>query len=173
MKAPLPTSRRTVLTGTGAGLIVAVTAACSTGNDYVAPAEGFSVPEASDPAADAGTNPEEYPDLNDPDKGQAEADPAALASVDDIPVGTAKAVKSADGKQLIISRISAKKLAAFSAICTHAGCPVKPAGQSLDCPCHGSKFDYATGEVTAGPANKPLPPFAVHVKGRSILAGEA
>jgi Rieske Fe-S protein len=172
MKAPLPTTRRTVLTGTGAGLIVAMTAACSTGNDYVAPAEGFSVPEASNPGTDP--DPEASADLSGPaEEDPAASKPGALASVDDIPVGGAKAVKSADGKQLIISRPTAKTVAAFSAICTHAGCPVKPVGQSLDCPCHGSKFDFATGEPTAGPANKPLPAFAVHVKGRTIIAGDA
>jgi Rieske Fe-S protein len=175
MKDPRPTTRRTVLTGTGAGLIVAMTAACSTGNDYVAPAEGFTVPEASGPATDP--DPEDTPDLSGPTEeatagaGAAAADPAALASLDDIPIGTAKAVKSADGKQLIISHPGAGKVAAFSAICTHAGCPVKPVGDSLDCPCHGSKFNYATGEPTEGPAKTALPAFAIHMKGRNIMPG--
>lgn len=175
MKAPLPTTRRTVLTGTGAGLIVAMTAACSTGNDYVAPAEGFSVPEGSDP----GPSPEDYPNLDNPveeepaAETEAGAEPgvAALISLDDVPIGTAKAVKSADGKQLIVSHPAKGKVAAFSAICTHQGCPVKPVGTSLDCPCHGSKFDYATGEVTEGPANKALPAVAIHMQGRNVMPG--
>jgi Rieske Fe-S protein len=171
MKEPLSTTRRTVLTGTGAGLIVAVTAACSTGNDYVAPAEGFSVPEPSDP----GPAPEDYPNLENPvaEEAAAETDVAALISLDDVPIGTAKAVKDANGKELIVSHPGRGKVACFSAICTHAGCPVKPVGTSLDCPCHGSKFDYATGEVTAGPANKPLPAVAIHMQGRNVMPGKA
>lgn len=171
MKAPLPTTRRAVLTGTGAGLIVAMTAACSTGNDYVAPAEGFTVPGTTGPGTEP--DPEDSPDLSGPTEAAAAdaADPAALASLDDIPIGTAKAVKSADGKQLIISHPGAGKVAAFSAICTHAGCPVKPVGESLDCPCHGSKFNYATGEPTEGPAKTALPAFAIHMKGRNIMPG--
>ena len=176
MKAPLPTTRRTVLTGTGAGLIVAMTAACSTGTDYVAPAEGFSVPEASDPGTEP--DPEDYPNLDNPEGDEAaaeaaadETDAAALISLNDVPIGTAKSVKSADGKQLIVSHPAKGKVAAFSAICTHQGCPVKPVGTSLDCPCHGSKFDYATGEVTQGPANKALPAFAIHMQGRNVMPG--
>jgi cytochrome b6-f complex iron-sulfur subunit len=170
MKAPLPTTRRAVLTGTGAGLLVAVTSACSTGNDYVAPAEGFSVPEASGPATDP--DPEDPPNLEGPAEEAPAADANALASLDDIPIGTAKAVKH-EGKDLIISHPGKGKVAAFSATCTHQGCPVKPAGQSLDCPCHGAKFDYATGAVTNGPAEKPLAAFAIHMKGRNIMPGTA
>ena len=173
MKAPLPTTRRTVLAGTGAGLVAALTAACGTSDDYVAPAEGFTVPEAS-PADASGTeadpDPEASPDLSGPAE-ETETDPAALVSLDDIPIGTAKSVKSADGKQLIVSHPAKGKVAAFSAICTHQGCPVKPVGESLDCPCHGSKFDYATGEVTQGPANKALPAFTVHMQGRNVMPG--
>lgn len=169
MKAPLPTTRRTVLAGTGAGFVVALTAACS-GNAYVAPAEGFSVPEASDTGDDP--DPEDPIDL-DAEGEETEAEEGALATLDDIPVGTAKSVKTADGKEIIISRLTTKKVAAFSAICTHQGCTVAPQGQSLDCPCHGAKFDYKTGEVTNGPAEKALASYSVHVKNGSVLPGDA
>jgi Rieske Fe-S protein len=173
MKAPLSTTRRTVLTGTGAGLIVAVTSACSGANDYVEPAEGFSVPGTSGPPPADEVDPDKALDVvNEPTKEAAEVDPAALISLDDIPIGTAKYLKDKDGKELIVSHPAKGKVAAFSAICTHQGCAVKPAGQSLDCPCHGSKFDYATGAVTKGPANKPLPGVAIHMKGRSVMPGE-
>jgi Rieske Fe-S protein len=183
MKPPLPTTRRTVLTGTGAGFIVAVTSACGSGDEYVAPADGFSVPATTAviPAGEAEPDPDDPPNLGadeeeapaaDADAGAGEAaGPAPLASLDDIPIGTAKALKGADGKKIIISHPAKGKVAAFSAICTHAGCAVKPVGTSLDCPCHGSKFDYATGEVTAGPANKPLPAVQIHMKQRNIMPG--
>jgi len=49
-----------------------------------------------------------------------------------------------------------------SAVCTHLGCSLQWAGERnrFECPCHGSSFD-AAGRVTAGPAQTPLPWFAV------------
>jgi len=45
---------------------------------------------------------------------------------------------------------------AVSATCTHLGCTVARAGSGFECPCHGSKFTEM-GNVTAGPAPRPLP----------------
>ncbi|MGZ4650530.1 MAG: QcrA and Rieske domain-containing protein [Kineosporiaceae bacterium] len=42
---------------------------------------------------------------------------------------------------------TAGRVVAFSAVCTHQGCRVNPAGPQLDCPCHGSVFDAFTGQV--------------------------
>lgn len=49
--------------------------------------------------------------------------------------------------------------AAYSAICTHAGCQVQfdPNTQHVTCPCHGAVFDpYNSARVLAGPAPVPL-----------------
>ncbi len=47
-------------------------------------------------------------------------------------------------------------LYAISAICTHLGCIVTNGGEKgFHCPCHGSRFDVQ-GQVTQGPAPKPL-----------------
>lgn len=47
-------------------------------------------------------------------------------------------------------------IAAMSLICTHLGCIVGEApGGGFLCPCHGSRFD-AQGNVTGGPAPRPL-----------------
>ena len=49
-----------------------------------------------------------------------------------------------------------------SAVCTHLGCSVQWAAERnrFECPCHGSLFN-ARGQVTVGPAQSPLPWYAV------------
>ena len=42
---------------------------------------------------------------------------------------------------------------------------------SLDCPCHGSKYDAATGAVMHGPAPKALASVPVKVDGDSVVSG--
>jgi Rieske Fe-S protein len=55
---------------------------------------------------------------------------------------------------------------AMTLTCTHAGCDIGQRGtvsaQGLICGCHGSEFD-ANGNVTRGPATKPLDHFDVSV----------
>src|SRR6266566_4496690 len=60
---------------------------------------------------------------------------------------------------LAVTRVSATSVVAVSRTCTHEGCtvlvPAAP-GQTLDCPCHGSRFT-TSGSVVNGPAARPLP----------------
>ncbi len=53
---------------------------------------------------------------------------------------------------------SADSLKIFSNKCTHAGCRINQEleGQ-LICPCHGSRYEAATGKVVQGPAGLDLP----------------
>lgn len=55
---------------------------------------------------------------------------------------------------------SSASLKVFSNKCTHAGCRINQEieGQ-LVCPCHGSRYDSATGKVLQGPAGLPLSPI--------------
>jgi Rieske Fe-S protein len=61
---------------------------------------------------------------------------------------------------------------AFSAICTHQGCPV---GEVTDgrvvCPCHGSAFSIEDGSVVNGPAESPLAEEPISVNGGDITLG--
>jgi rieske iron-sulfur protein len=62
---------------------------------------------------------------------------------------------------------------AYTAICTHQGCPVSmwdKANQTLFCSCHGSQYkpeDF--GKVVAGPAPRRLPMLPVKEKGGQIV----
>jgi Rieske Fe-S protein len=92
-----------------------------------------------------------------------------LAKVADIPVGTAVSA-TLDGKPILISQPTAGQIVAFTAICTHQGCTVAPAGKQFQCPCHGSVYDAATGKVIQGPAPLPLAAVAVKVAGPDVVA---
>ena len=93
-----------------------------------------------------------------------------LASLDSIKVGEAVSAKL-DGKPVIVARPTATTAACFSAICTHQGCTVKPAGAQLHCPCHGSVYNAVTGAVISGPAPTALPAVPVHVADGNVVTG--
>jgi len=101
--------------------------------------------------------------------GSAASTPTEIALLSDVPVGTAVAVML-NGSQVIVSQPTAGTVVAFSAICTHAGCMVAPEKTGLNCPCHQSLFDIATGAVLKGPATEPLAPVAVTLDGDRVLA---
>jgi len=92
-----------------------------------------------------------------------------LAKLDAIKVGSAIAVTDSNGDNLIVARPTSTTAAAFSAVCTHLGCTVAPAGGELDCPCHGSVFSATTGAVINGPASRPLAAVAVKVDGGNVV----
>jgi len=75
---------------------------------------------------------------------------------EDFPPGTRIA---RDVERVCIVR-EGNKIAAISTTCTHLGCIVAIADTGFACPCHGSHYDQ-DGNVTGGPAPKPLPWFQV------------
>lgn len=95
-----------------------------------------------------------------------------LAQLADIPVGSAVAA-TLGGKAVVVAQPTAGTAVAFSAICTHKGCTVAPAGAKLNCPCHGSVFDAMTGKVLSGPAPRALTSVPVTVKDGAVVAGSA
>lgn len=112
-------------------------------------------------------------------KAQAKAKPAAtgdggrnagsLAKTADIPVGGGKIFES-DG--VVVTQPSAGRFVGFSAVCTHAGCTVASvSGGTINCACHGSKFNIADGSVAHGPAAQPLPAVKITVAQGQISRG--
>jgi thiosulfate dehydrogenase [quinone] large subunit len=72
----------------------------------------------------------------------------------------------ANGDPAVAVSLAGGSLAAFDAICTHAGCQVAydPSLKLLGCPCHGAEFDPAQGAaVVAGPAPSPLASIRLQV----------
>ena len=66
--------------------------------------------------------------------------------------------------QRVVLVRSGDEVHAFSSTCTHQGCTVDGVTDGvITCPCHGSAFDAATGDVVTGPATRPLDPVQVEV----------
>jgi nitrite reductase/ring-hydroxylating ferredoxin subunit len=78
-----------------------------------------------------------------------------------VPVGGGVKVDSSAGVLMIVQPTRGN-FAAYSAICTHAGCEVSRAtAKAIICTCHDSEFSTETGARLAGPASSPLRQFAV------------
>ena len=93
----------------------------------------------------------------------------ALALLSDVPVGGAVTATTPDGTKVLVAQPTEGRAVAFSSVCTHQGCAVSPEDGVLSCPCHGSQFDPATGEVRRGPAERPLAPYAVKVEDGKVV----
>lgn len=90
-----------------------------------------------------------------------------LANLSEIPADGGLVL---DDAGVVLTRDAAGEVKAFSAVCTHQGCNVTGVQQGeIVCPCHGSRFDASTGEPTAGPARRPLPPIAVAVRNDAVF----
>lgn len=132
--------RRIVLWG---GLIAAATAAL--GGAVVALTRRTTTNPGPSSPTDAGTS-----------------SPTVIAAVADVAVGSSTSFTTPDGSAAYLVRPSTDTFLAYLAACTHQGCPVTPADSGFRCPCHGSAFD-GNGQVTAGPATKPLVNVPVQV----------
>ena len=87
------------------------------------------------------------------------------------PVGSNMQFTGPDGNPAFLFRTKVGVFA-YSAVCTHQGCIVgyNPVAKSLDCPCHGGRFDPANGgAVLAGPPPAPLASYKVAIQGNSIV----
>ncbi len=135
-------SRKTIIAHAGVGLTAVALSACTT---YGKKPAGASAP-ASAPTTD-GPAP-------------------AVARTAEVPVGSGVIVGD-----VVVTQPSAGVFMGFSAVCTHAGCTVaKIADGTIDCPCHGSKFNL-DGTVAKGPASRPLESKSISVQGDSIVLG--
>ncbi|MEV0176006.1 Rieske (2Fe-2S) protein [Streptomyces sp. NPDC050803] len=103
------------------------------------------------------------------DNGDSSSDASPgqeLATTSEIPVGGGTIFKD---EKVVVTQPKEGEFKAFSAICTHQQCTVANVeGGTINCTCHGSKFNITDGSVEHPPAPKPLPEKKITVDGNSI-----
>ena len=99
------------------------------------------------------------------------ADEGAI-SLDEVPENASTLVNFG-GQQpfVLLVRGKGEDLTGYSGYCTHNGCALRQEETELDCPCHGSRFDAANGEVLVGPATTHLPEVPVTVEDGIVRRG--
>jgi Rieske Fe-S protein len=145
MTEPGPT-RRGVLLGAGVVGAGAVMVACG-GQNSSTPAS-----QSTGPATATSTS------------GAASA--SGGLTVSQVPVSGGIVVKDQD---VVVTQPTPGQFKAFSATCTHQGCIVGSVSDgTINCPCHGSKFNITDGSVVEGPATQPLLAKTVIVTGDTL-----
>jgi menaquinol-cytochrome c reductase iron-sulfur subunit len=104
----------------------------------------------------------------------------SLGKVGDFQVGKTVTVNVIDSSPLPWAGITAKNAVwlrresdtafiAFSANCTHLGCPVRwmEGAELFMCPCHGGVY-YKDGNVAAGPPPRPLVRYGVRIENGEV-----
>lgn len=133
--------RRAAVAGAGALAVagIAGVAACSSGN-------GGSGGNGGNGGGTGGDAPEQG---------------TVIGKASDVQVGGGTVFADAE---VVVTQPSEGEFQGFSAVCTHQGCIVdKVEGGTINCACHGSKFNVADGTVAQGPASDPLPKQQVKV----------
>lgn len=164
-RSTLSLTRRRALAGaTGVGVALPVLSACAGDDEAATTATDPSATpsSASSEATSEATTGAASPGASEP------ATARGVVSTADVPVGSG--VILAD-EQVVVTQPTEGDIKVFSSICTHTGCPVSGISDTISCPCHGSSFDLATGEVLGGPATAPLPAQAFTVEGDQVVLG--
>ncbi len=105
-----------------------------------------------------------------PQSVEATSSEVKIASVDDVPTGSAKKF-AFNGKAAVLLHMPAG-FRAFGAVCTHLGCIAywKPDENDIFCPCHLGRYDPNTGAVISGPPPSPLPAIDIVEREGAVYA---
>ena len=88
-----------------------------------------------------------------------------IGNIRSLPVGeSATFTIPSSGDPGVVVRPTSTQLLGYDAVCPHAGCTVGyyKASNIFVCPCHGSEFQVATGDVISGPAPHGLSKVAIN-----------
>ena len=156
-------SRRTLTGLAAAGVGAPLLAACSEDDPETASDPG-STPSSSPTAQSSSAAPTETPSTS----GGAPAGDA-LASTSDIEVGGGTIFRD---EEVVVTQPVSGEFKCFTAICSHQGCLVSSVSDgTINCDCHGSKYDIETGDVVEGPATFALGEEPITVTGDQISLG--
>ena len=180
---PVPRTlpRRTVLAASGTA-VLAVAAACSSdpapAPSTTSAATSASAAKSSSSAAGSSSAAPSAPTAA-PTTAAAPTSAAPASTAAPAPAGTpvasvadveaAHSIVVGTDKPILLCAANGK-VVGHTAICTHQGCTVAAGGADANCPCHGSKFNAATGAVLNGPAVSPLAVVAVTVANGQVYA---
>ncbi|HLJ60733.1 MAG TPA: non-heme iron oxygenase ferredoxin subunit [bacterium] len=93
-----------------------------------------------------------------------------VAHAGEVAPGTGTVV-SVEGKAIALFNVGGTFYAVANE-CTHVGGPLGKGhleGATVTCPWHGSQFDVTSGQVTKGPARRPVATYAVRVRGNDVF----
>ena len=94
-----------------------------------------------------------------------------VAKSDEIVEGSSKVIEvkpaNAASISVAVTRVNGA-VVVLSAVCTHQGCVVEAAKSQLECPCHGSSFNFTNGNINQGPARAALHKYVASESAGSI-----
>lgn len=97
-----------------------------------------------------------------------------LADVADLPDGALLGVRRANGDEICLFNYRGV-IGAVGNVCTHAEFLLSEGtlrnDGSLECVWHGARFDCRSGRVCRGPAEDPVPVYAVRIEDGRVLVG--
>ena len=100
------------------------------------------------------------------------AESTSVGKADEVPEGDMRSYQ-VGGQDVAVARVDGK-LYAFGNVCTHQQCELADGdldGNRVTCPCHGSQFDVATGDVLNGPATLPVDSYEVSEENGELRIG--
>jgi len=92
-----------------------------------------------------------------------------VARMSDIPVGRVRIVEFED-EEVALCNVNGE-ICAVANVCTHDDGPLGDgylAGDEIECPRHGARFNVCSGQVKSLPAIIPIPTFEVRIDGEDV-----